>query len=56
MEFDPVGAARSGALYLDRRPRPFDRIPATRLSAAERRRLWNMVVELSGAPDPAPER
>jgi dehydrogenase/reductase SDR family protein 12 len=26
-----AGRARSGALYLDRRPRPFDRLPATRL-------------------------
>lgn len=45
----------SGKLFLDRRPRPFDRIPATRLSAADRRRVWDSVVELSGAPDPAPE-
>jgi NAD(P)-dependent dehydrogenase (short-subunit alcohol dehydrogenase family) len=52
---DPAATARSGALYLDRRPRPFDRIPGTRLSAADRRRLWDMVVELSGASDPAPE-
>ena len=52
---DPAAAAVSGALYLDRRPRPFDRIPGTRLSAADRRRLWDMVVGLSGAPDPAPE-
>ena len=52
---DPAAAATSGALYLDRRPRPFDRIPGTRLSAADRRRLWDMVVKLSGAPDPAPE-
>jgi NAD(P)-dependent dehydrogenase (short-subunit alcohol dehydrogenase family) len=41
-----------GKLYLDRRPRPFDRVPATRLMAADRRRLWNAVVELSGSPDP----
>ena len=52
---DPAGAATSGALYLDRRPRPFDRIPATRLGAADRRRLWDAVVGLSGAADPAPE-
>ena len=52
---DPAAATRSGALYLDRRPRPFDRVPGTRLSAADRRRLWGMVVGLSGAPDPAPE-
>ena len=47
---------RSGGLFLDRRPRPFDRLPGTRLSAADRRRLWRAVVELSGAPDPLPER
>ena len=28
--------------------------PATRLSATDRRRLWDLVVELSGEPDPAP--
>jgi NAD(P)-dependent dehydrogenase (short-subunit alcohol dehydrogenase family) len=51
---DPTGAATSGSLYLDRRPRPFDRIPGTRLTRADRRRLWDAVVRLSGAPDPAP--
>jgi hypothetical protein len=47
--------AWSGELFLDRRPRPFDRVPATRLSVADRRRLWDGVVELTGAPDPAPD-
>lgn len=51
----PDVASRSGALFLDRRPRPFDRVPATRLSAAARRRLWNAVVERTGTPDPAPD-
>jgi dehydrogenase/reductase SDR family member 12 len=37
-----------GNLYLDRRPRPFDRVPATRSSAAQRRRLWDLVVRMSG--------
>jgi dehydrogenase/reductase SDR family protein 12 len=41
-----------GALYLDRRPRPFDRVPWTRLGAAERRRLWDAVVERTGGEDP----
>ena len=41
-----------GELYLDRRPRPFDRLPSTRLTAVDRQRLWNAVVELSGSPDP----
>ncbi len=47
-------ASTSGGLFLDRRPRPFDRLPATRLSASDRRRLWDQVVELSGEADPAP--
>ena len=49
----PEPASTSGRLYLDRRPRPFDRMPATRLSAADRRRLWADVVGLAGGPDPA---
>jgi dehydrogenase/reductase SDR family member 12 len=46
----------TGRLYLDRRPRPFDRIPSTRLSAGDRRRLWDLVVGLAGGTDPAPSR
>jgi NAD(P)-dependent dehydrogenase (short-subunit alcohol dehydrogenase family) len=49
----PDPASTSGRLYLDRRPRPFDRIPSTRLTAADRRRLWDEVVALSGEGDPA---
>ena len=52
----PEATAQRGKLFLDRRPRPFDRVPATRLSASDRRRLWDLVVALSGAPDPATER
>jgi dehydrogenase/reductase SDR family member 12 len=48
----PAPASTSGRLYLDRRPRPFDRIPSTRLTAAERRRLWDEVTRLAGVPDP----
>ncbi|MCI4354763.1 MAG: SDR family NAD(P)-dependent oxidoreductase [Thermoplasmata archaeon] len=44
----------NGRLFLDRRPRPFDRVPATRLDAATRRRLWDAVVELATIVDPAP--
>jgi hypothetical protein len=44
--------AGRGKLYLDRRPRPFDRVPTTRLTAADRRWLWTAVLELSGSPDP----
>ena len=46
----------AGAFVHDRRPRPFDRVPMTRVSAAERRRLWREIVELAGVADPAPDR
>jgi dehydrogenase/reductase SDR family member 12 len=45
----------SGRLYLDRRARPFDRIPSTRLKADQRRRLWREVVRLAEVADPVPE-
>jgi dehydrogenase/reductase SDR family protein 12 len=38
----------SGRLYLDRRVRPFDRLPATRLTLRDRRELWDRVVTLTG--------
>ncbi|HXG26194.1 MAG TPA: SDR family NAD(P)-dependent oxidoreductase [Candidatus Binatia bacterium] len=41
-----------GCLYLDRRPRPFDRLPWTPLRAAERRALWAEAVERCGGSDP----
>ena len=34
----PEPATTSGRLFLDRRPRPFDGLPSTRLTAADRRR------------------
>jgi NAD(P)-dependent dehydrogenase (short-subunit alcohol dehydrogenase family) len=49
----PTLHAPAGSLWLDRRPRPFDRVPMTRLTATDRRRLWELVVTLSGLPDPA---
>ncbi len=49
---DADAGAEGGELFLDRRPRPFDRIPSTRLSRSERRRLWDEIVRLSGGPDP----
>jgi NAD(P)-dependent dehydrogenase (short-subunit alcohol dehydrogenase family) len=48
-------ATVGGRLLLDRRARPFDRVPATRVSARERRELWDRVVALAGIDDPAPE-
>jgi NAD(P)-dependent dehydrogenase (short-subunit alcohol dehydrogenase family) len=50
---DPT--ATSGRLFLDRRPRPFDRVPATRVSPDDRRRLWEIVTRLARITDPAPE-
>jgi dehydrogenase/reductase SDR family member 12 len=38
-----------GRFYLDRRPRPFDRYPGTRLSAEGRAELWSVVEELAAA-------
>lgn len=52
---DPAAASQTGRLFLDRRPRPFDRLPATRLSAADRRRLWEIVVGMAAIPDPLPD-
>jgi len=49
----PRIVAPAGSLWLDRRPRPFDRAPMTRLSGAARRLLWDRTVELSGQADPA---
>ena len=49
----PDSAGATGQLFLDRRPRPFDRAPMTRLSKADRVRLWDRVVELAGGVDPA---
>ena len=44
----------SGRLYLDRRARPFDRLPGTRLTARERQRAWGAVVRLADVADPVP--
>jgi NAD(P)-dependent dehydrogenase (short-subunit alcohol dehydrogenase family) len=48
------GAAglRDGRLYLDRRARPFDRVPWTRVDAPTRAALWEHVLDLTGLPDP----
>jgi len=51
---DPAAARLSGGLFLDRRPRPFDRVPTTRVSAADRRRLWDAVAGLAGISSGAP--
>jgi dehydrogenase/reductase SDR family protein 12 len=48
----PGARETSGRLFLDRRTRPFDRVPGTRLSAGERRALWDEVVALTGERGP----
>jgi dehydrogenase/reductase SDR family protein 12 len=50
----PEARGSTGRLFLDRRGRPFDRIPSTRLSAADRASLWDAVVGLADEADPAP--
>jgi NAD(P)-dependent dehydrogenase (short-subunit alcohol dehydrogenase family) len=50
------GGNTTGRLFLDRSPRPFDRAPMTRLSADDRRRLWDEVVVSARIDDPLPER
>jgi NAD(P)-dependent dehydrogenase (short-subunit alcohol dehydrogenase family) len=37
-----------GRLYLDRRPRLFDRVPQTRLDAEDRVELWETISDLTG--------
>jgi len=44
----PSLPAPGGKLYLDRRPRPFDRVPQTRLSLEDRAELWDAISELTG--------
>jgi dehydrogenase/reductase SDR family member 12 len=51
-----AGRTTSGLLYHDRRPRPFDRLPSTRLWAEDRRRLWDLVVHAARIEDPLPDR
>lgn len=46
----PEAARSTGRLFLDRRSRPFDRIPTTRMSLDDRRRLWDLVRDLTGEP------
>jgi NAD(P)-dependent dehydrogenase (short-subunit alcohol dehydrogenase family) len=48
----PEARATTGRLFLDRRVRPFDRVPSTRLSAANRVALWNAVLAMTGEPEP----
>lgn len=51
----PRSELEPGCLYLDRRPRPYDRVPWTRVPAEQRRTLWADVVRRTGGVDPAPD-
>lgn len=53
---DPTVRPPGGCLYLDRRARPFDRMPQTRLSAADRQDLWDEISELAGLNPAIPTR
>jgi dehydrogenase/reductase SDR family member 12 len=44
----PDAARTTGKVFLDRRVRPFDRVPSTRVSAADRRALWDQVIAMTG--------
>jgi NAD(P)-dependent dehydrogenase (short-subunit alcohol dehydrogenase family) len=48
----PEAREVSGRLFLDRRVRPFDRVPSTRLTALNRAALWDSVLRLTGEPEP----
>jgi NAD(P)-dependent dehydrogenase (short-subunit alcohol dehydrogenase family) len=50
---DPDPADITGRVFLDRRVRPYDRVPFTRVSSADRRDLWDQVADLAGR-DPSP--
>jgi NAD(P)-dependent dehydrogenase (short-subunit alcohol dehydrogenase family) len=49
-------AGLAGAFVHDRRRRPFDRVPMTRVDAAQRRQLWRTIVEMARIEDPLPDR
>ena len=51
----PEAARSTGRLWLDRRPRSVDRLPWTRVSPDDARRLWQACVDLARAPS-APSR
>ncbi len=51
----PDPGSTSGRLYLDRAPRPFDRVPGTRMTAGDRRRAWAMIAKLAKVEEPAPD-
>ena len=51
---EPDVSHLGGAFVHDRRARPYDRVPMTRVSARDRRRLWREIVVRAGIEDPAP--
>jgi hypothetical protein len=53
---DLAPAGISGWLFLDRRARPFDRLPSTRTSPADRELLFDIVAELARTASPVASR
>ena len=49
----PDAGLPGGELFLDRRARPFDRVPRTRVPAHDRRLLWDRVTGLASRGTPA---
>jgi dehydrogenase/reductase SDR family member 12 len=47
----PEARGTTGRLFLDRRVRPFDRVPSTRVSRPDREALWDEVTRLTKRPD-----
>jgi NAD(P)-dependent dehydrogenase (short-subunit alcohol dehydrogenase family) len=45
----PEAANSTGLLWLDRRPRPFDRLRSTRVDAAQAAALWASCQDLTGS-------
>ncbi len=50
---DAAPADMTGRVFLDRRVRPYDRVPSTRTSSADRRELWDQVADLAAGPSSA---
>ena len=48
----PAARRETGRLFLDRRARPFDRVPSTRVTREERAALFDTVARLTGEPVP----
>jgi NAD(P)-dependent dehydrogenase (short-subunit alcohol dehydrogenase family) len=52
----PEAARSTGKLWLDRRPRPLDRLPGTRVTLAQAHRLWDACERLTGGWESSTDR